>query len=217
MVAMTLTGLQLRRDWPLLAVALPLLIAAVFLIADAMYRQDGTVVYWLAVLYDYTVISLVPLIASVGIAMIFLVAFWLLQVALTRSAAAHPGRARPYALVTMSVLFLCLICSCGPLLLFHDEYASSHLESLQVGAHVYHLAYKPTSGWSYAFVVYECDGTGMLCHVHSRTCAVAEGDSADPIRPAAHLGLDPATGTVSAVVSERVTLACESPGVPYPT
>ena len=273
--------LRARRGWLLLVATLPLLVTLPFLGAYALYALDGTVVYWLMTLDDYTAFGLAPLVGGLGLALLFLVIIYVFLVAMER-VAARSGRAIPYGLGAMGLLFLlgllgscaallnvlsaaegdavqgvvplfagvivaillmfailalpvvrpgqvkldalgaasflliCLLCSGGSLLLFRDSFATTHLESLHRGQLVYHLAYKPTMGWSFVFVAYECDSTGMLCHARTQICAVHEGDSADPIRPDARMRVDAATGAVSIQVAGNRAVACWSP-LTYPS
>lgn len=210
-----ISRLRLRREWFLLVATLPLFVTLLFLGVYALYMRDGTVVYWLTMLYDYTAFGLAPLVVGVGLAVLFLVVLLALQIAVGR-ATARPRLSKPYALVTVSILLLGLLCSCGSFLLFSDMFASTHVDSLQSGSHVYQLAYRPTLGFNFVFVVYECDGAGIFCHARTETCALHGGDSSSPTVPDARLRVNAATGAVSAQIPDSDIIACGSLE-PYPS
>lgn len=193
-----------RRDWLLIPATLVLLLLLTYLTAHFFYDHGNTVVYWLILLYDYTFLDIRILAGILVLAFLLLLAGW-------RSAELFSGNfTRPAIAATLSVatfaMFLAAVAAVGTQRVHFASTPSGN--TLTTRGHVYRLAYHPTDGGYYKFVLYECDGAGIVCHPHSQACVDSATESNLRGAPHGRLMLNPTTQTVTIQIDGHPGDAC---------
>lgn len=182
-----------RRDWLLIPATLVLLLLLVFLTAHFFYDHGNTVVYWLILLYDYTFLDFRILVGILVLTFLLLLAGW-------RSAELFSGNfTRPAIAAALSLAtFAMFMAAAVAVVTQRSHFASTPSgNTVATRGHVYRLAYRPTNGGYYKFVLYECDGSGILCRPRDQACVDAATQSNPRGAPRGHLALDPTTQAVT--------------------
>ena len=182
-----------RRDWLLIPATLVLALLLVFLTAHFFYDHSHTVVYWLILLYDYTFLDIRILAGILVLAFLLLLAGW-------RSAELFSGNfTRPSIAAALSLATFAMFVAAVVAIVTQRGHFASMPSGNTLNAHgrVYRLAYRPTNSGYYKFVLYECDGSGVICHPRDEACVDVATEPNLRGAPQGHLALDPAARVVT--------------------
>ena len=197
-------GFHLRRDWLLVPATVVLLLLLIFLVAHFFYDHGSTVVYWLILLYDYTFLDFRILAGILVLTFLLLLAGW-------RSAELFSGNfTRPAVATALSLAtFAMFLAATVAVITQRGKFASTSAGApLSAHGSLYRLAYRPTNSGYYKFVLYECDGSGTLCHPRDQSCVASESESNLRGAPQGRLILDPTTQAVTIQIDGHAGAAC---------
>lgn len=195
---------HLRRDWLLIPATLVLLLLLVFLTAHFFYDHGNTVVYWLILLYDYTFLDFRILAGILVLTFLLLLAGWRSS-ELFAGSFTRPGIAAALSIAT----FAMFVAAASAVVTQRSHFASTPSgAAVHARGHVYRLAYRPTDGGYYKFVLYECDGSGVICHPRDQACVDATTEPNLHGAPRGQLALDPTTQAVMIQIDGHPGGAC---------
>ncbi|HKV84175.1 MAG TPA: hypothetical protein VJN88_06435, partial [Ktedonobacterales bacterium] len=184
-----MSGFHPRRDWLLIPATLVMLTLLAFLVAHFFYDHGSAVVYWLILLYDYTFFDFRILAGILIVTFLLLLAGW-------RSADLFSGSLkRPLVATTLSLAtFAMFLAAIAAIVTQRGRFASTPAGgAISAHGHIYRLAYRPTDGSYYTFVLFECDGSGIFCHPREESCVATATEPNLHGAPRGRLVLDPAT------------------------
>lgn len=198
------SGFHPRRDWLLIPATLVMLTLLAFLVAHFFYDHGNAVIYWLILLYDYTYFDFRILAGILIVAFLLLLAGW-------RSAGLFSGNfKRPLVGAALSfATFAMFLAATAAVVTQRGRFASTPAgNAISARGHIYRLAYRPTDGSYYAFVLLECDGSGVVCHPRDESCVDAATEPHLHGAPRGRLILDPTSQAVTIQIDGHPGGAC---------